>query len=152
MTDLSPFFYGSFVNRLNSKGQVAVPKRFRDLVGEQKSLVLLPGEGGCLYMYTHEQFGAVRARVRAIAEEQGSSEFFRTFMEDVSAVDLDAQGRVVLPFALREAGGVGGPDVLFIGMDDRIEIWDPAAREQARGERATYRELRGDQAKRIFGL
>lgn len=152
---LPPFFYGQSQNRLNAKGQVAIPKRFRDVVPEGErgeGFVLVRGETQCLYMYTHRQFAEIKERVRQVAVEQGDSEFFRRFMENASAVDLDSQGRFVLPAALRESAGITGPDVLFIGMDDRIEIWHPEERTALQGGADEYEEQRRMQAKRIFGL
>ncbi len=150
-----PFFYGSAQNRLNAKGQVAFPKRFRVLVGAEEGrhgFVLVTGEDECLYMYTHRQFGEVRRQVRAIAREQNDAEFFRQFMENAHPVDLDSQGRFVLPQLLREMAGIRGPEILFIGMDDRIEIWEPEKRAASRGGEDEYEERRRMQAKRIFGL
>lgn len=151
----SPFFYGSYENRLNTKGQIAVPKRIRDLLPEgraKEGLVLVPGQDRCIYLYTHEQFGEIRRRVRTIAEESEDAEFFRQFMEEAHAVDLDSQGRILLPAALRQGAGIEGPEVLFIGMDDRVEIWSPQARASRRATDEAYQERRRDQATRIFGL
>jgi len=155
MPEERPFFYGSAANRLNTKGQVAIPKRFRDVLEEaelSRGFVIVRGEAECLYMYTHRQFGEVKERVRAIAAEAGSAEFLRRFLEGAQAADLDSQGRFVLPPALRKEAGLKGQDVLFVGMDDRIEIWEPARRELSRTGTEDYEERRVAQAKRIFGL
>lgn len=85
-----PFFYGRSENRLNTKGQVALPKSFRSMVEEavlREGFVLVPGEQACIYMYTHRQFGVVRAAVRAFALEQNDPEFFRAFLEEAEPVD-----------------------------------------------------------------
>jgi MraZ protein len=150
-----PFFYGSSKHRLNAKGQIAMPKRFRTVVGEEapeKGFVLVLGERDCIYMYTHQQFGEVKERVRVIAKEENDQEFFRAFLESAHAVDLDRQGRFVLPGTLRKRAGMKGPEVLFIGMDDRIEIWAPHKREDQRIDIAAYEERRQVQARRIFGI
>lgn len=155
MQTTRPFFYGSSENRLNTKGQVALPKRFRAVVPDEEAehgFVLIRGEAACIYMYTHRQFGEVKERVRAIAVEQGDAEFFRIFMEGAHAVEVDTQGRFVLPAVLRERAGVRGPDILFIGMDDRIELWEPKTRAASRKAEDEYEERRNLQAKRIFGL
>ncbi len=151
----SLFFYGSSENRLNSKGQVAIPKRFRSLVSAEEiaqGFVLVMGEQECIYMYTHMQFETVKERVREIAVQENNQEFFRSFMEDAYAVDLDSQGRFVLPASLRQAASINGPDVLFIGLDNRIEIWAPDKRAAQRGQAADYQEKRKSQARKIFGI
>ena len=154
-SSVRPYFYGSAENRLNTKGQVAIPKRFRAVVSQEacvRGFVLTRGEADCIYMYTHEQFGVIKDRVRELARQESDPEFFRCFMEGAFAVDLDSQGRFVLPATLRKSTGLEGPVVLFIGMDDRIEIWSPEKRERSRGDKDTYEKRREYQARQIFGL
>jgi len=155
MAEAQPFFYGSSENRLNAKGQVAIPKRFRTVVDPEElkqGFVLVQGEDACVYMYTHRQFGEIKARVRALAKEENDPEFFRTFLENAHAVDMDSQGRFVLPAELRRTVGIKGPEVLFLGMDDRIEIWAPAQRATLRSRAKGYEERRKSQARQIFGI
>lgn len=155
MDTTKPFFYGSSENRLNTKGQVAIPVRFRTVLPRDladEGFVLVPGEGECLYMYTHRQFGEIRARVREVAVESGDPEFIRAFLASAHAVELDSQGRFVLPAALREAAGIAGPEVLFLGMDDRIELWCPQKRRAAAGSGEEYQQRRSQNARRIFGI
>lgn len=147
------YFYGSSSTRLSPKGQVALPKRFRDILPDEEraaGFVLIPGQGGCLYLYTHRQFGKIRENARAIALRDNDPEFFRMFMEEASPVDLDTQGRFVLPQVLRELAGL--EEALFIGMDDRIEIWSPARRKAARLDDGAYLSKRESDARSLFGI
>jgi len=146
------YFYGSSRSRLSPKGQVAFPKRYRDILGEAADgLVILPGQGKCLYIYTHAQFATIRERVRAAAVRDNDPEFFRSFMEEVSPLELDTQGRFVINNTLRERAEITGLEILFIGMDDRIEIWAPELRDQQRNT-ASYSTKRELQAHEIFGI
>ena len=149
------YFYGSSPSRLSPKGQVAIPKRFRDILSaeeQQRGFVIIPGQGGCLYMYTHRQFGQIRENARALALRENDPEFFRSFMEEAYPVDLDTQGRFVLGGEMRKVAGIAGQDALFIGMDDRIEIWSPERREQGRADRADFEIRRGAHARDLFGI
>ena len=155
MVDDAPYYYGSAENKLNSKGQVAIPARFRSVLPEEdkcKNYVIVRGEGTCLYMYTHRQFGKIKDNARKVAEEVGDSGFYRSFMAEAYSVDIDTQGRFVLPQVFMKTAEITGPGVLFVGMDDRIEIWDPAV-YAAHGAAATqHEELRRNAAKKIFGI
>lgn len=149
------FYYGSAENKLNSKGQVAIPARFRLAGGEEgrdKSYVLVPGEGNCLYLYAHRQFARIKDNARKVAEENDDIVFYRRFMAEAHAVEVDTQGRFVVPQALLRAAGIKGPALLFIGMDDRVEIWDPGAYEGAVGDGGNYKKVRDIHARRIFGI
>ena len=150
MGDLT-YFYGSSQSRLSAKGQVALPKRFRDILGDADGgLVILPGQGKCLYIYTYRQFAVIRERVRAAAVRDNDPEFFRSFMEEAAPVELDTQGRFVLNGELRARAGLEGLDVLFIGMDDRIEIWAPD--ERAAHRRDDFARKREERGRDIFGI
>ncbi len=154
MNETTPFYYGSAENKLNAKGQVAIPARFRSALSEEdqnRNFVLIRGELNCLYMYTHRQFAAIKDNARRIAGEAGDSDFFRAFMAEAHAVDLDTQGRFVLPQALMRQIGLVGPGVQFVGVDDRIEIWEPSQYEATRASAPGYEEQRKNAAKRIFG-
>lgn len=144
------YFYGSSQSRLSQKGQVALPKRFRDLL-KNNDLVILPGQGRCLYLYTHQQFSVIRDRVRETAIRDNDQEFFRSFMEQVHPLELDTQGRLVLSQDLRAQAAITENEVLFIGMDDRIEIWEPSSREKLRCG-VDYAHKREQKSRDIFGI
>ena len=146
------YFYGSSLSRLSPKGQVAFPKRFRDIIGnDQKGLVILPGQGQCLYIYTYQQFGIIRERARSTAVRDNDPEFFRSFMEQVCPLELDTQGRFVLSGELRAWAGITGQEILFIGMDDRIEIWSPEIRE-SQHQIIEFEVKRAQVGRDIFGI
>lgn len=152
MEDETPYYYGSAENKLNSKGQVAIPARFRSAGAEDRSFVILRGEDQCLYMYSHRQFGKIKDNARRVAEDLGDSGFYRSFMAEACPVDIDTQGRFVLPQVFMKAAGIIGPSVLFIGMDDRIEIWEPTVYESAQGGSEHYEDVRRSASKKIFGI
>ena len=153
--DEVPYYYGSAENKLNSKGQVAVPARFRSVLSEadrNRNCVLVRGHECCLFMYTHRQFGKIKDNVRRLAEETGNQGFLREFMAKAAPVDLDPQGRFVLPGDLMREAGVKGPGILFIGMDDRIEIWEPSTYAARRVKETGYDDILAKAGERIFGL
>ncbi len=155
MATETPYYYGRAENKLNSKNQVAIPARFRSVLPEEdqsRNYVIIRGADDCLYMYTHRQFGQVLENVRQVAEESGDRAFYRGFMAEAYPVDIDTQGRFVLPQTHMKAVGIRGPNVLFIGMGNRIEIWDPEvfAASQA-GPETLAERLRRDN-NRIFGI
>ncbi|MFH0910872.1 MAG: cell division/cell wall cluster transcriptional repressor MraZ [Planctomycetota bacterium] len=152
---LPPFFYGQSEHKINSKGQAAMPARFRAVLSPEalaQGFVLLRGEAPCIYCYTHGEFRDVVARVMADEETRNDAAFLRDFFEQVYAVDMDSQGRIVIPAELRAAAGISGSAVVFIGHNDRVEIWDASRREGARkASRTGTEDKRERMARRIFG-
>ena len=155
-TENNAYFYGHYTNSISSKGQVAIPKRFRDNLNEAETVggfVLLPGQDRCLYLYTHLEFASIKTRVREMSVQNNAPEFFRSFMEEVLAIDTDNQGRFVIPQRMREYADLSGKEITFIGMDDRIEIWNPELRATERDkENKQYQQLRNSNATAIFGI
>lgn len=155
MTIEHSYYLGSAENKLNSKGQVAIPARIRSVLPEEeqsKHYVIVRGNGNCLYMYTHRQFATVKDNARRIAETADNGAFYRNFMAEAFSVEIDTQGRFVLPVPLMKAVGIRGPSILFIGVDDRIEIWEPGVFHQNAGSDDSFETLRRGAAKDIFGI
>lgn len=155
-TSSQAYFYGHYTNAISPKGQISIPKKFRDSLGTEEAaggFVLLPGQNTCLYLYTHLQFASIKTRVRELAVKNNAPEFFRSFMEDVVALDPDNQGRFVIPQKMRDFADLSGKEVTFIGMDDRIEIWNPELRQNDRSnQESEYIKLRDSGARDIFGI
>lgn len=155
MSTDTPYYYGSAENKLNAKGQVVIPARFRSVHTDDeqgRNFVVVRGEARCLYMYSHRQFGKIKDNARAIAQDVENSDFFRRFMAEACPVEIDNQGRFVLPQPLMKAVGIAGPAILFIGMDDRVEIWEPSEYASSHGVADEYEDLRRASAKKIFGM
>lgn len=120
-------FVGEFQHRLNAKNQVAIPKRFRLVISEEeraKGFYLVLSSTDCLYLYTH---GEVVDRIRQASTVMAPAKR-RQVTRRIHPVDMDTQGRIVVPARFKEAVGIES-DVVFIGNADRIEIW---ARERLR--------------------
>ncbi|MBN1256260.1 MAG: hypothetical protein JXA52_00995 [Planctomycetes bacterium] len=150
-----PFFYGCNTHRINAKGQVAVPARLRSVLSSEalaQGFVLLRGEETCIYCYTHAQFRKIVEQVMSEDETRTDAAFLRDFFEQVYAVDADAQGRIVIPGELRREAGISSTEVVFIGHNDRVEIWDASLRKKLRKQsKPEYDEKRARLARRIFG-
>ena len=147
------FYYGNAENKLNSKGQVAIPARFRLVDSEEdrkRGYVLVRGEGKCIYMYTHRKFASIKDNARKVAEKHNDLNFYRRFMSEAQAVELDTQGRFVLPNVLMRAIGIKGPSILFAGIGERIEIWDPGVFGEVVGSDHEYEAVRSQAARDIF--
>jgi MraZ protein len=114
-------FFGKYDHRLNAKNQVTVPARFRALLPEKEKLYLLRANDVPLYLYTQQDMEKIVGRMRESASAADPN-FRRKFTSRVTPVDMDAQGRIVIPAELKKAAGIDA-DVVFIGNAERIEIW-----------------------------
>jgi MraZ protein len=115
-------FLGEFQHSLDIKGRVILPARYRDQLAE--GAYVTKGRGGCLSVFTAEDFEVVANRVRE-QSKQGATQLnaARAFFSGAQEVRPDKQGRVALPQNLRDYAGLTR-EVVVAGVFSRIEIWD----------------------------
>ena len=115
-------FLGEYQHSLDAKGRVILPARYRDQLAE--GAFVTKGRGGCLSVYTPEEFEQVARQMRE-QSKRGNQELnaARSFFSGAQEIRLDRQGRVALPQNLREFAGLTR-DVVVVGVFSRVEIWD----------------------------
>ena len=115
-------FLGEFQHSLDTKGRVILPARYREQLAE--GAYVTKGRGGCLSVFTAEDFEIVASEVRE-QSKQGATQLnaARAFFSGAQEVRPDKQGRVALPQNLRDYAGLTR-EVVVAGVFSRIEIWD----------------------------
>ena len=118
-------FLGTHSPRLDDKGRLFLPARFRDeLAG---GLVIAKGQERCLYVFPTAEFTRITEALReAPVTAKAARDFGRVLFASASAEEIDKQGRITVPPALREYAGLDR-DCVVIGANTRVEIWDAAA-------------------------
>jgi MraZ protein len=117
--------WGEFRLKLDDKGRIITPARSRPAFAG--GTYLTRGQDRCLFLFSASQFEAYRQRMAQSAPEgMPAMAFDRIFYSSVAAGDLDKQGRLTIPPALRQYAGLDR-DLVAIALDSRIEIWDAAA-------------------------
>ncbi|MGJ9423204.1 division/cell wall cluster transcriptional repressor MraZ [Aeromicrobium sp. CF3.5] len=115
-------FFGTYTPRLDEKGRLTLPARFRARL--ERGIVLTRGQENCIYGWTPEDFGEFSSRVRQLPfTHAGSRNFVRMFFSGMSEEMPDKQGRVSVPTVLRTWAGLDRACTV-VGAMDRIEIWD----------------------------
>ncbi|MDQ1748372.1 MAG: transcriptional regulator MraZ [Frankiaceae bacterium] len=118
-------FLGTYSPRLDEKGRVFLPAKFRDELAE--GLVITKGQERCLYVFSVAEFGRLTERLReAPLTAKGARDYGRVFFASAHDDTPDKQGRVTVPPPLREYAGLDR-DCVVIGANTRVEIWDAAA-------------------------
>ena len=124
--------------QMDPKGRISLPGKFREALRAGAHLTL--GQEGCLYAFPQEDWEREKQRVeeRALANPT-SRGYTRVFFGNAERVDLDTQGRLVVPRRLREKAGLAR-DVAVVGVSDRLEIWSRPEWERYMAEQeASYR-------------
>jgi transcriptional regulator MraZ len=107
--------------QLDAKGRIALPAKFRDAFGEGIYLTL--GQEGCLYAFPRAEWDrrAGETHARPLTDPE-ARHYARMFFSSADRVDLDGQGRLVIPQKLRAETGLSR-EAVVVGMYDRLEIW-----------------------------
>jgi MraZ protein len=115
-------FIGEYSHNLDSKGRLAVPAKFRSEL--KKGAVVTRGLDNCLFLYTKSEWQKLATKLATLPISQSKSRAFsRLMLAGAMDVDLDKQGRVVLPEFLRKFGSLK-KKIIIAGLYNRLEIWD----------------------------
>lgn len=114
-------FSGMSNHSIDAKGRIVLPAKFREELGE--SFYLARGFGNkCIQVMSKEQFDAISAKILELPANKAMALQY-IFTATAVEVSPNAQGRVIIPLALREFAEVQS-DAVVIGMNNRLEIWN----------------------------
>lgn len=118
-------FLGTYTPRLDEKGRLFLPAKFRDRLAS--GVVVTRGQERCLYVYPSDEFARVEQEMRTAPQSsRGVRDFMRVFLSGASDELPDRQGRITVPPHLRGYAGLER-ECTVIGAGARLEIWDTAA-------------------------
>ena len=116
-------FMGEYNHSIDAKGRVIIPVKFREELGSE--FVVTKGMDGCLYLFPFAAWNEFEEKLRSmpVTVNKESRKFARFFMAGAGTVELDKQGRILIPPVLREFAGLQ-KNIVIAGVLDRVEIWD----------------------------
>ena len=130
------FFRGRYLHSLDAKGRVAIPQRFREVLGggdEALRLVMTVDPEGCLVVYPEAVWQELEEKWESLPQMNDELKTYLRFMVGwASDGALDRQGRILVPPPLREYAGLEH-DVWFVGVLQNFEIWNGDRLEKATG-------------------
>ena len=150
-------FTGEYQQKVDGKGRMSIPADFRRVLeagdpaakeaGNLPGVYILYGPHlkGRLVAHTVESFSAIAAAIAAI-QPKSQDEARQKRLAQVSLLghavrlDLDRDGRVVLPLRQREKIGLTEGEVVYLGLGDTFEVW-PAATYASEVNASLAREL-----------
>ncbi len=130
-------FRGLTTINLDSKGRLAVPTRFREILRALESPVLVvtvnPWDRS-LWIYPLGEWQDIESKLAQLSDFDRQSRRTKQIMRGYATdVECDTQGRILLPAELREIASLTKQGVL-LGQDNKLELWDRARWESVRDE------------------
>ncbi len=140
-------FIGSYKHTLDPKGRVFIPKKFLDALpqDEPRHFIVTRGFDGCLTLYVSSSWKAAVAKMKDRARGvKETRDFRRLIFASARQCPIDGSGRILLPEELRSSAGMKR-DVVFVGLDDEIELWDHEAWKEYYAEVSPHFEDAGQE-------
>ncbi len=123
------YFTGEYKHNLTEKNRVSLPKRFRvEIDGDE--VILAKGGDACIEGFDRFKWQEiVKVHLEVPFTEDKGREIRRRVFSSAQLVELDKQGRMVLPEQMLIwtglKGKIGEP-VIVVGVGDHFEIWEEA--------------------------
>jgi MraZ protein len=128
-------FYGNIDAKADVKGRVFIPAIFRKILqgaGETKLVLRKDDHQNCLTIYPESQWinelDYLRNRLNRWDKKQ--EETYRSIVSKTEGLEMDTNGRILIPKKYLQMVNITH-EVQFVGMGDRIELWDCRQLEKA---------------------
>jgi MraZ protein len=128
-------FMGEYNHTIDAKGRLIIPSKFREALGDE--FVVTKGMDGCLFVFDNSEWQSFAEKLHSLpVMDKEVRQFTRFFLAGAASLEVDKQGRILLPSVLREFADIT-KDAVLIGVGSRIEIW---SRERWEGT-VTYQDM-----------
>jgi MraZ protein len=121
-------FSGEYTYSIDEKKRLAVPVKFRQSLG--KKATITRGLDNCLFLYPAKEWDILAKKISKLPLAQADARSFaRLMLGGAMEVNFDNMGRILIPDYLKKYAGLN-KKVIFVGLYDRIEVWDEAEFEK----------------------
>ncbi|WP_139904232.1 division/cell wall cluster transcriptional repressor MraZ [Clostridium thermarum] len=132
-------FIGEYQHAIDNKNRMIIPSKFREELGN--SFVLTKGLDGCLYAYTMNEWKNMEDKLKNLPlTSKDARAFVRFFFSGANEVEIDKQGRALIPQNLLEYAGIE-KEIVSIGVSTRIEIWSKAKWDEYNNSDINFDEI-----------
>ena len=123
-------YFGNYEHTLDDKGRLLIPRKLKEGLSEGSSLYVLKGYEGCLSVYNQNEFDSLVKECSSLSfNKKNSRAYLRIQLASACELDIDRQGRALLPTQLLNKYQIG-KEVIVIGALDHIEVWNRADYEE----------------------
>jgi MraZ protein len=119
-------FLGEYRVNYTGQGRIVIPKKIREALGKTSTFTLTKGYDRCLSGFRNEEWekGAEDLMSNSILEMK-KVEMKRHLFAGAITLDIDDQGRIIIPKHLIEYADLTGNEAILIGVGTYFEIWNP---------------------------
>jgi MraZ protein len=115
-------FFGEFEYRIDDKGRVPIPPKFRGALRE--GVILAPGVEKCITLYPLTEWKKLAETLTSSLVTLGKlRRLKRAIFATAFSIGIDGQGRIALPVSLRQYAEIVD-EVVIVGANNYLEIWN----------------------------
>ncbi|OGD83648.1 division/cell wall cluster transcriptional repressor MraZ [Candidatus Collierbacteria bacterium RIFOXYD1_FULL_40_9] len=115
-------FIGHYYHSIEAKGRLAIPATFRQQLASGG--VVTWGLDGCLFLFPSSYWQKLSEKLASLPMTNPQARnLTRLLVQSASDLNLDIQGRTLIPEHLRKIANLK-KQVVVAGSLNRIEIWD----------------------------
>jgi len=128
-------FFGEFEYKIDEKGRVPIPPKFRRELKE--GVVLTPGIEKCITAYPLSEWKKLAATLTTGSVTRSKlRRLNRAIFATAFSLNIDGQHRIALPIPLRQYASIED-EVIIAGANNYLELWN---KEQWEAEKAISQE------------
>ena len=114
-------FMGEFTCKVDNKGRMMLPSKFRDELGEQE-FVITRGLDNCIDLFPIEEWKNIEDKLKKLQTTNSKHRAYQRFvMSAATKTEFDNQGRLNIPTSLMEHAQID-KKIIVTGMNNKIEI------------------------------
>ena len=118
------FFVGEYRVTFSGQGRIIIPKKIREALGTSKTFTLTKGFDGCLSGFRNTDWEkAANELISQSSLEEQKSETKRHLFSSAAIIEIDNQGRFVIPKVLLDYASLKN-NATIIGVGDHFEVWE----------------------------
>lgn len=130
-------FRGRFEIKADPKGRLSLPVAFRDSRDKENTRLVITNSryqnNSCLHVYTISEWQDLEKKIGRLSPLNADVQAFQRFyIAGGQIVELDSQGRILIPQSLRKFAGLNS-EVILVGLGEKFEIWSQETWDQIYG-------------------
>lgn len=148
-------FQGACALSVDAKSRITIPARYRgqlDQLAQSRVILTIDSQFPCLQLYPEPEWQLIASKLRSLPSFDASARRLqRLLMGHAHELELDNQGRLLLPAVLRDYAGIQS-DLMLVGQFHRFELWDASRwHQQVAADIAAEQQTEGGSAE-LAGL
>lgn len=130
---------GEYQHGLDVKNRMIVPSKLREDLGHK--FVITKGLDGCLYVYPLCEWEILQEKLKKLPlTNKDARAFVRFFFSGATEIEMDKQGRALIPQNLKEYAGIE-KEIVSIGVMTKVEIWSKEKWQQYNDSNVNYESI-----------